>query len=64
MVLAEDLKGREMPDADRKTLEAAIEEFQTELAEDAFELGGRVYAEKPKELRKRMRRYWKVWRRS
>lgn len=64
VVLAEDLKGREMADADRKTLEAAIEEFQNELAEDAFELGGRVYAEKPKELRKRMRRYWKVWRRS
>ena len=64
VVLAEDLECREMPDADRKTLEAAIEEFQTELAEDAFELGGRVYAEKPKEFRKRMRRYWKVWRRS
>lgn len=61
-LLADDLGNRKIDRESRRILETAIVEFQDELAEDAFALGEVIYSEKPKEFRRRMRRYWKVWR--
>jgi len=50
--------------ADHDGLDAFIELLDTrrmELQRDAFALGRRAYAEKPKQLRQRFKRYWKVW---
>jgi CHAD domain-containing protein len=61
-VLADDLAERDFPNGDRDVLKAALKDFRRELAEDAFELGAKIYTEKPKDLKRRMRRYWKLWR--
>jgi CYTH domain-containing protein/CHAD domain-containing protein len=60
-VLAGDLGTREAV-GDRDALGAAIEKHQEELLDAAFELGHRLYAEKPKAFRLRIRRYWRAWR--
>lgn len=63
-VLAEDLAGREQVDPGRReTLWALIEARQTALLADARRAGERVYAETPKAFRRRLRTYWRAWRR-
>jgi CHAD domain-containing protein len=63
-VLAADLAGREAVDpAHRDPLRELIETRQTSLLADALSAGERVYAEKPKAFRRRLRAYWRAWRR-
>lgn len=64
-VLAEDLAGRgEIGNAPRAVLVELIEAEQAALLIEARGLGARVYAEKPKAFRHRLRAYWRAWRRS
>jgi CHAD domain-containing protein len=63
-VLAEDLADREQIDpAQRETLRMLIEARQASLLADALSVGERVYAEKPKVFDRRLRAYWRAWRR-
>ncbi len=61
-VLAEDLRSREGLDADRRSGEGLIAKRQEELLDEALALGARLYADKPKCFRHRMRSYWDSWR--
>jgi CHAD domain-containing protein len=61
-VLRRDLAGRRFDPSSAAALEAAIAEREEGLAAEAFELGKRVYAESPKQFRRRLRRYWQAWR--
>lgn len=61
-VLREDLHQRRLGEEETRRLEAAIEERQEALATEAFDLGRRVYAERPKDFSRRLDRYWKAWR--
>jgi CYTH domain-containing protein/CHAD domain-containing protein len=61
-VLAEDLEGRAELAASREEFEALIKARQAELLDGALELGERLYAEKPKHFRHRLRAYWRAWR--
>ncbi|HEY2480386.1 MAG TPA: CHAD domain-containing protein [Solirubrobacterales bacterium] len=64
-VLAEDLAGRtEVDAAHRETLRTLIEARQASLLAEALAAGERVYAEKPKAFGRRMRAYWRAWRRA
>ena len=45
-----------------KPLSALIELRQRELRSKAFALGGRLYAERPSNLCRRLENYWKQWR--
>jgi CYTH domain-containing protein/CHAD domain-containing protein len=64
-VLAEDLAERpEVDAAHRETLKKLIEARQDELLGEARALGDRVYAEKPKAFGRRLRAYWRAWRRQ
>lgn len=63
-VLREDLDTRRFSDKDSAALAAAISTREAELAGAAFELGHRLYAEKPKAFRARLRAYWRAWRES
>ena len=63
-VLREDLGSRRFSNEDSEALAAAISSREAELAGDAFELGHRLYAEKPKAFRARLRAYWRAWRES
>jgi CYTH domain-containing protein/CHAD domain-containing protein len=64
-VLAEDLDGREeVGAADRNVLRELIAAEQHALLIDALSLGERVYAEKPGPFARRLRAYWRAWRRS
>jgi CYTH domain-containing protein/CHAD domain-containing protein len=64
-VLAEDLEGREeIGAADAKILRALIAAEQHALLIDGLSLGERVYAEKPGPFARRLRAYWRAWRRS
>ncbi len=60
-VLAADLGGRTEL-GDRDAFEAAIERRQEELLDAALDLGRRLYAERPKAFRRRLKRYWLAWR--
>jgi CHAD domain-containing protein len=60
-VLAADLRARTGL-GDRAPFEAAIEQRQGELLAAALEIGRRLYAEKPKAFRRRLKRYWLAWR--
>ncbi len=63
-VLAEDLEGREEISAgSAAVLGELIERRQAALLSDALGLGERVYAEKPKAFERRLRAYWRAWRR-
>ncbi|HET9198809.1 MAG TPA: CHAD domain-containing protein [Solirubrobacterales bacterium] len=62
-LLAEDLGTRDLP-GDGAAAERAIERRQEELAESAFDLGARLFAEKPKAFVRRMAAYWTAWRKS
>lgn len=59
-VLREDLRERNL--GETAALEAAIGRRQEDLAARAFSLGRRLYAERPQELNRRLRRYWRAWR--
>jgi CHAD domain-containing protein len=61
-VLREDLRERNLGEAETAALAAAIAHRQEELAAEAFSLGRRLYAERPQELNRRLRRYWRTWR--
>jgi CYTH domain-containing protein/CHAD domain-containing protein len=61
-VLTEDLKKRAELAASREDFKALIEARQEELLERALGLGERLYAEKPKHFRRRLRAYWHAWR--
>ncbi len=58
-VLRDDLLLRELPGVSRAPLVAAIAQRQRELEGEAFDLGDRLYVEKPKRFRKKMRRAWR-----
>ena len=63
-VLAEDLAGRDEVDAaHRPILMALIEGRQASLLAEAVSAGERIYAEKPKAFGRRLRAYWRAWRR-
>jgi CHAD domain-containing protein len=57
-VLREDLRERNLGEGETAVLEAVIGRRQEELAAAAFPLGRRLYAERPKDFSRRMRRYW------
>jgi CHAD domain-containing protein len=44
------------------TLATLAERRQTELLDAAFQLGDRLYAEKPDDFTRRIKRYWRAWR--
>ncbi len=45
----------------RQQLQRIIREEQHRLRQQAWEIGQRLYAEKPKALSKRCQRYWRTW---
>lgn len=59
-LLAEDLERRETDG--KGEIEELIRRWQAELLDEAFELGQRLYAEKPKAFESRLRAYWRTWR--
>ena len=64
-VLADDLEGREeIGSAHKNVLRELIAAEQHALLIDALSLGERVYAEKPGPFGRRLRAYWRAWRRS
>jgi len=63
-VLREDLRERKLGEQETVALETAIGGRQEELATEALSLGRRLYAERPRELSRRLRRYRQVWRLS
>jgi CHAD domain-containing protein len=60
-VLADDLRSRDDL-GDRDAFESAIEKRQQELLGAARGIGRRLYAEKPKAFKRRIKRYWLAWR--
>jgi CYTH domain-containing protein/CHAD domain-containing protein len=64
-VLADDLEGREeIGGSHKNVLRELIAAEQHALLIDALSLGERVYAEKPGPFGRRLRAYWRAWRRS
>jgi CYTH domain-containing protein/CHAD domain-containing protein len=64
-VLADDLEVREeIGSAHKNVLRELIAAEQHALLIDALSLGERVYAEKPGPFARRLRAYWRAWRRS
>jgi CYTH domain-containing protein/CHAD domain-containing protein len=64
-VLADDLEEREeIGSAHKNVLRELIAAEQHALLIDALTLGERVYAEKPGPFARRLRAYWRAWRRS
>lgn len=61
-VLRADLRERRLGEEETRALEAAIDGRQEKLADEAFDLGRRLYAEPPKTYTRRLRRYWEAWR--
>jgi CHAD domain-containing protein len=61
-VLADDVRARDLPEEERTALVELTERRQEELLERAIPLGERVYAEKPADFKRRIRRYWRAWR--
>ncbi|HEY6731050.1 MAG TPA: CHAD domain-containing protein [Solirubrobacterales bacterium] len=60
-VLADDLAAREI-NGDRDAAKDLIDRRQGELLKCAFEVGERLFAEKPKAFRSRFEAYWLAWR--
>lgn len=58
-VLRDDLLFRDLPTVKRGALVAAMSDRQEELVAEALPLGERLYAEKPKRFRKKMRTGWR-----
>jgi CYTH domain-containing protein/CHAD domain-containing protein len=64
-VLGDDLDGREeIGSAHKNVLRELIAAEQHALLIEALSLGERVYAEKPGPFGRRLRAYWRAWRRS
>lgn len=61
-LLREDLRQRRLGEEETGRIEAAIDERQGQLAADALPLGRRLYAERPEDFSRRLRRYWQAWR--
>lgn len=61
-VLREDLRERNLGAEETQALSAAIDRHQAELAAGAISLGRRLYAERPQDFERRLRRYWEAWR--
>lgn len=61
-VLSERVAALQVARAGAPSLLDAIGGRRKKLQSAALPLGERIYAEKPKALRKRIRRYWRVWR--
>lgn len=59
-VLAEDLASRDL-DGGRGAAEGVIQRRQQQLLKEAFEIGARLFAEKPKAFGRRMKAYWAAW---
>jgi CHAD domain-containing protein len=59
-VLSEDLRYRRLGRPARAAMEVAIAARRQELLEEALDLGKRIYAEKPKAFRRRIRGYWRA----
>jgi CHAD domain-containing protein len=51
-------------DGDRETLLALIDRRRAELEREAIRLGGRFFQDKPKQFARRLKGYWKAWRRA
>ena len=63
-VLREDLAGRpEVGSGPAAVFGELIAQRQASLLDEALVLGDRVYAERPKAHRRRLRAYWRAWRR-
>jgi len=60
-VLADDLASRDEI-GDKSAFGNAIKRRQDELLAAALDLGQRLYAEKPKAFKRRLKRYWIAWR--
>jgi CYTH domain-containing protein/CHAD domain-containing protein len=64
-VLGEDLEGREeIGSAHKNVLRELIDLEQRGLLGEAIGLGERIYAEKPAAFGRRLRAYWRAWRRE
>jgi CHAD domain-containing protein len=61
-LLRADLHGRRLGEEESRALEAAIDGRESELAVTALDLGTRLYAERPQDFSRRLRRYWRAWR--
>jgi CHAD domain-containing protein len=61
-VLREDLRRRNLGRLETQVLAAAIERRQEELTGEAAALGRRLYAERPGDFSRRLRRYREAWR--
>jgi CHAD domain-containing protein len=61
-ILREDLRQRNLGEGETVSLEAAIGRRQEALAADAFPLSRRLYAERPRDFSRRLRRYRQAWR--
>lgn len=60
-VLRADLQERNLGVEQTQALVAAIDRRQEELGGEAMALGARLYAERPQDFSRRLRRYWQVW---
>jgi CHAD domain-containing protein len=63
-VLREDLHKRNLGEEQTAALAVAIDRRQEELAAEAFPLGHRLYAERPKQFSRRLQQYWRAWLRN
>jgi CHAD domain-containing protein len=61
-LLRADLHGRRLGEEETQALEAAIDGRESVLAGAALDLGARLYAERPRDFSRRLRRYWRAWR--
>jgi len=61
-LLRADLHQRRLGEEETRDLETEIDRRQDELAAAALDLGARLYAERPKDFSRRLRRYWVAWR--
>ncbi len=59
-VLREDLRERRLGEGETVALEAAIGRRQEELGAEALPLGRRLYAERPRDFSRRLRRCWEA----
>jgi len=61
-LLRVDLHQRRLGEGETLDLETEIDRRQDELAAAALDLGARLYAERPQDFSRRLRRYWVAWR--
>ncbi|PSR01478.1 MAG: hypothetical protein BRD50_08710 [Bacteroidetes bacterium SW_11_45_7] len=60
-VLADAMGNRQMSDKTKDLLAGQINEKREELHQNAYPLGQKIYAEKPKQFSRRMEAYWEAW---